>query len=178
MLSRTIARIVVLTALAAPVAHAQSIRKSEAPPSTTTVLLVRHTEKESQPADDPGLTAAGLDRAQRLLRALRDAGVEAIMTTNLQRTKLTAQPIADALGITPTVVRAGGADHPQRVVQTLRERHTGRTVLVVGHSNTIPEIVRELGAPHPGAIADSTHDNLFVVIVGPSGKARLVRAKY
>lgn len=178
MLSRTLAHVVVFAATIATVSDAQAVRKSEAETSSTTVLLVRHTEKESQPADDPALTAVGRQRAQRLAHALRDAGLDAIMTTHLQRSTLTAQPIADQLGITPTIVRAGGADHPQRVVQTLRERYAGRTVLVVGHSNTIPEIVRALGAPHPGAIADSTHDDLFVVTLDPTGRARLVRAKY
>jgi broad specificity phosphatase PhoE len=162
------------TALRAQVAVAKETPRAAA----TTVLLVRHAEKAAQPADDPPLTADGEARAQALVQVARDAGVTAIVTTQFQRTRLTGAPLAQALGITAEVMNARGADHPREVARTILERHAGETVLVVGHSNTIPEIVAALGAPHPGVIADSTHDNLFIVTVPAEGKARLVRARY
>jgi broad specificity phosphatase PhoE len=162
------------TPLRAQVAVAKDARRATA----TTVLLVRHAEKAAEPAADPPLTPDGEARAQALVTVARDAGVTAIVTTQFQRTRLTAAPLAQALGITAEVVNARGTDHPREVARLVLERHAGETVLVVGHSNTIPDIVAALGAPHPGVIADSTHDNLFIVTVPAEGKARLVRARY
>src|SRR5438105_14696907 len=63
---------------------------------TTTVLIVRHAEKAAEPADDPPLTAAGDARARELWVAIKDAGVTAVITTQLLRTRATAQPTVDA----------------------------------------------------------------------------------
>src|SRR5579864_8198921 len=71
------------------------------------LILVRHADKAAQPVDDPPLTAAGTKRAQDLAEALRSAGVAAIITTQLRRTRDTAQPLATALGIVPEVVKVG-----------------------------------------------------------------------
>ncbi|HYD51952.1 MAG TPA: phosphoglycerate mutase family protein [Gemmatimonadaceae bacterium] len=146
--------------------------------ATTTVILVRHAERAGEPAADPGITPAGEARARSLVQVVKDAGVGAIVTTQFQRTKLTAQPAAEALGITPEVVAASGQDHPQAVARYIKEKHAGKTVLVVGHSNTINAIALALGAPHPGVIEDSVYDNLFVVTFGMDGKGRLVKARY
>jgi broad specificity phosphatase PhoE len=146
-------------------------------PATTTVILVRHAEKASMPAADPPLTSAGEARARALLAAVRDAGVSAIITTQFARTKSTAAPAAAALGISPEVVMAGGATHVQDVAAAVR-RHAGQTVLVVGHSNTIPAIIAALGAPQPPPICDEEYDNLYIVTIPPAGQAKLIEAKY
>src|SRR5207248_3230286 len=85
--------------------------------AATTVILVRHAEKAAVPADDPGLTDAGQARAQALMAIARDAGVDAIITTQFKRTKETARPAAEALHVTPDVVTAGGgtAQHAQEI---------------------------------------------------------------
>src|SRR3954463_6196955 len=95
----------------ATVAHAQQARGA-----TTTVILVRHAEKAAEPAADPPLTSAGEARARALLEAVRDAGVTAIITTDLLRTKATAQPAAAVFGITPEIVPARAPNHVQDVV--------------------------------------------------------------
>jgi broad specificity phosphatase PhoE len=143
----------------------------------TTVIVVRHAEKAATPADDPPLTAAGEARARDLLAAIRDAGVSAIITTQFARTKGTAQPTAAALGITPQIVATGPATHVQDVANAVR-RHAGETVLVVGHSNTVPAIVAALGAKQPAAICDAEYDNLFVVTIAPNGRASVIKTKY
>ena len=146
-------------------------------PATTTVILARHAEKASTPAADPPLTPAGAARARALLAAVRDAGVSAIITTQFVRTKSTAAPTAAALGITPEVVTASGATHAQDVAAAIR-KHAGQTVLVVGHSNTVPAIIAALGAPEPPPICDEAYDNLYIVTIPPSGPAKLIEAKY
>src|SRR5689334_10443335 len=90
--------VVVLAALAT------SASAAFAQPST--IILVRHAEKAATPANDPGLTPAGEQRARDLMVALADAHVSAIITTQLQRTQLTAKPLADSLRVTPTIVTA------------------------------------------------------------------------
>src|SRR5690242_2248439 len=76
--------------------------KLSAQPSA--IILVRHAEKAATPASDPGLTPVGLQRAADLAAALGDAHVNAIVTTQLERAKATAKPLADAAKIVPTIV--------------------------------------------------------------------------
>lgn len=148
----------------------------DAAPATTTVILVRHAEKAAEPAGDPPLTSAGQARARALLDAVRHAGVTAVITTQFERTRATAAPTAKALGITPEVVTASGRTHAQDVADAIR-KHSGQTVLVVGHSNTVPEIIHALGADVP-PICDATYDNLYVVVLPPTGGANVIMAKY
>lgn len=150
---------------------------AQAPAPATTVILVRHAEKSSTPSADPPLTEQGEARARDLLAALRNSGVSVIITTQFLRTKSTAEPVAAALGITPEVVAASGATHVQAVAAAIR-KHAGQTVLVVGHSNTIPAIIAALGAPEPPPICDEEYDDLYVATVPPAGPARLILAKY
>ena len=145
-------------------------------PGTTTVILVRHAEKTSAPVADPPLTSAGEARARALLDAVRGAGVTALITTQYERTRATAAPAAAALGINPEVVTASGRTHAQDVAAAIR-KHAGQTVLVVGHSNTVPDIIHALGADVP-PICDEEYDNLYVVELPPTGAARVIRARY
>lgn len=144
----------------------------------TVVLLVRHAEKAAQPADDPPLSPEGQRRADALVAIARDAGVGAIVTTQFLRTKGTAEPTAKALSITPEVIAAQGAAHAQSVADAIRQRFTGRTVLVVGHSNTVPAIAESLGAPRPAALCDSDYDHLYVVILSQGSQARVIKSRY
>ena len=147
-------------------------------PAPTTVILVRHAEKAATPTDDPALTEEGLARAQALMTIAREAGVTAIITTQFARTRDTARPAAEALKITPEVIRAtAGPQHAQDVAHAALA-HAGGVVLVVGHSNTIPAIVAALGAPQPPPICDSSYDDLYVVTVLPGGAARVIHARY
>ena len=99
--------------------------------------------------------------------------------TQFQRTRGTAEPLATRLGLAPTVVATGGtaAEHAQRVADAVRETRVDGTVLVVGHSNTVPLIIRALGGPDVGAIADDEYANLFVVRLSPGGVS-LIRSRY
>jgi broad specificity phosphatase PhoE len=146
----------------------------------TTVILVRHAEKADAPATDPPLTEVGQARAKRLADALKNAGVSAIYVTDFKRTQETAAPIAAALSVpTNTAVTAGGAgQYAASLAQRIQKDHKGKTVLVVGHSNTTPEVIKALGGPALPVIPDSDYDNLFVVVIGADGKASLIRAKY
>ena len=157
-------------------AAASTVVAQEATSPTTTVILVRHAEKAAAPAADPPLSPAGETRARALLDAVRDAGVGAIITTQFERTRATAAPTARALSITAEVVTANGRTHAQDVAAAIR-KHAGQTVLVVGHSNTIPEIIGALGATVP-PMCDAEYDNLYVVVLPPTGPTKLIRTKF
>ena len=148
------------------------------PAADTVVLLVRHAEKAA-PSGDVPLSAAGEVRAKALVDVARDAQVTAILTTQFQRTRQTAAPTAEALGVAPVVVAASAntADHVAAVVRAIRE-HAGQTVLVVGHSNTVPAIATALGAPRLADLCDSVYDALLIVTIASDGAARLIRAQY
>ncbi len=143
-----------------------------------TVVLVRHAEKAAEPKRDPPLTEAGAQRAQQLVDAVGALRVTAVITTDFERTRATAAPLAAKLGLTPERVDVGGSDHAWQVAETLRARHRGGTVLVVGHSNTVTEIVAALGAPKPPPICDGEFDRLFVVHVPATGAATVDERRY
>lgn len=161
----------------------------------TTVIVVRHAEKEAEvtpglpacaagppPSDqDVSLTPAGAARAQHLLDALEGAGVGAVYVTQYRRTCETARRVFENLGIVPTVFPVGekrerfGADLAAEILGNQR----GGFVLVVSHSDTVPMIVEALGAGTVPPIAESDYDNLFIVTVpGLFGTPRLIEATY
>ena len=170
---------------AGPRAAAPSVAIAPAPaaPAAATeprlVVLVRHAEKGDTPPDDPPLTEAGRARAQALVAALKDAGVTAIVTSDARRTRETARPLAEALGIAPVAVAAGAAGLEAHIAAVAAEvrRHRGEVVLVVGHSDTIPAIIRALGGDRLPRIRGVEFDDLFVLLPGADG-GRLVRSRY
>ncbi len=142
-----------------------------------TAVIVRHAERADTPADNPGLTPAGQARANALVDVARKADVTAIVTTQLLRTRSTAEPTAKALGITPEVVSSSEPGHVAKVAAAVRA-HKGKTVLVVGHSNTIPAIVEALGARDSVAICEMEYDKVFVVKVTADTAASVTRSTY
>jgi broad specificity phosphatase PhoE len=146
-----------------------------------TVVLIRHAEKASSPAADPPLLPAGDIRAQELVNVLGEAGVDAIFTTQLSRTQLTAEYLRAQLGLTLTVVNydeTAPQIYVDDIVNRLRSGHWGEVVLVVSHSPTVPMIAQQLGAPATGAIGDA-FDKLFIISVPRFfGSATIVRGRY
>jgi broad specificity phosphatase PhoE len=132
------------------------------------VFLVRHAERADAKqgtapamASDPDLSETGRARADALAAMLKDAKIAAIVSTEYKRTQQTAAPLAKALGLTVTTIKGSNS---ASVVKTVRS--TAGNVLIVGHSNTIPDIVKALGAPPPDAIGDDEYDNLYVLTAG------------
>lgn len=143
------------------------------------VVLVRHGEKQPTPADDPSLSEAGVRRAAALDSALRDLTPGAIVVSSRKRTAETAAVVARRSGIAPTVIslEGGGAAHIRNVVDAVR-RATG-TVLVVGHSNTVPAIVTALGGPRLPDLCDASYATMFLLTPAREERpAQLVRAHF
>ena len=137
----------------------------------STIFVVRHAEKAQGAGDDPDLSEAGRARAESLATLLKDAAISAIYSSEVKRTQQTASPLAKALQLEPTIIPA--KDRPALIAKLLG---ASGNVLVVGHSNTIPEIIKALGVTDPVAIADNDYDNLFVVV--PGEKPRLIHLHY
>lgn len=152
-----------------------------APAQTPTVVfVVRHAERAAEPGSDPGLSVAGDARARALAAALADAGVDAVIATQYRRTQLTAAPMARAAGVTPLILRTEPdvAAYARAVAEAIRGRYAGRTVLVVGHSNTVSAIIAALGGPSVLSPCDNEFANLWTLVLPPTGPVRLVRARY
>ena len=137
------------------------------------VFIVRHAEKVNE-SEDPLLSAAGRTRAKALARRLGSAGVKAVYVTEFKRTRLTAAPLARALGLTPIVIPAPAS---QELVDRIRTDNPSDVVLVVGHSNSVPKILALLGDTGPIDIGDE-YDNLFVVVPRAGGPPTVLRLKY
>ncbi len=142
----------------------------------TTIFLVRHAEKAGEPTDrDPELSEAGRERAAALARVLGDAHISAIYSTPYIRTEKTAAPLAEKLGLEVTITpitRTFVAD----LVVTLQSQHAGETVLVVGHSHTVPQTITALGVPLEN-LEEHEYDWLFVVTL-VDGRASLTKLRY
>jgi broad specificity phosphatase PhoE len=165
--------LVALFALAPVAARA---RAQSATPGSTTIILVRHAEKAAEPSADPPLTAIGVVRAETLADLVKDAGVRAIVSTQFVRTRTTAAPVAARLGLEVETLDARLT--ARATADSLLAKHRGQTVLVVGHSNTVPAIIEALGAPRPAEICDAGYDNAFIVTVPASGPASVVRLHF
>jgi broad specificity phosphatase PhoE len=140
------------------------------------IFLVRHAERADAGMAagsnaDPDLSEAGRARAESLAAMLKDARVAHIFVTELKRTGQTAAPLAKRLGIEPTVV--AGKDIPGLIE---RVKGASGNVLVVGHSNTVPAILKALGVNEAVTIGDAEHDNVFVVT--RSSRPSLLRLRY
>lgn len=164
---RTLLRYAFLAALVAAPAAAQD---------STVVVLVRHAEKAAVEGNDPPLSEAGQARAAALVQALDGMRFDAVIATERQRTQLTAGPLAQLNGLTPEIVGLGPA-HVDSVAAAVR-RHAGHTVLVVGHSNTVPRIVHALGGPELRDLCEPEFSHLYVLVMKDGAAPRLQERTY
>jgi broad specificity phosphatase PhoE len=132
------------------------------------IYLVRHGEKAAE-GKDPELTPQGRQRAQNIATMLAKTQVAHVFSTDTRRTRQTAEPLAQQSGLQVQLYNPGA---PQALVA--RVKTLSGAVLVVGHSNTLPELVRLFGG-QPGAdIADNEFDRLYQLIPGAGGSVTTV----
>lgn len=164
--SLTLATTTALLCLAAGAAEAQSL-----------VLIVRHAERADggaragamMAANDPPLSEAGTARAAKLADMLADAGIDAIFSTEFQRTQDTVKPLAERTGLTVTTVVA---KDQAGLIARLKASKPDDVVLVAGHSNTVPAIIAALGGPKV-TIGEADYGDLFVLVPATGTLARI-----
>jgi len=148
--------------------------------ATTTVIFVRHAEKTAEPADDPLLSLAGERRAAELARQLVDAdvvaGVDAVYATPYRRTVDTAKPVADELGLP---INSYDAADTEKIMEQIVRKHKGKIILVVGHSNTLPALIYNMGASKKvPVINENEYDNIYIVSIPWFGKTKTILLRY
>ncbi len=144
----------------------------------TQIVLVRHAEKASD-GENPPLTEPGVRRAAALARMLSEAGVDAIYTTDLVRSKQTARPLSKITGIAPVELstQTGATAHAHALAAILKSpKHHGEVVVCVEHSDTIPTILEDLGAE--GFDESVEYEHMFILLVGDSVPTQLLVLRY
>lgn len=148
--------------------------------ATTTIIFVRHAEKELSSGDDPALSPAGETRVAELTRQLIDAdviaGIDAVYSTPYKRTHQTVAPVADALNLPINSYDAGDTES---VLKDILKRHKGEIILVAGHSNTLPALIANLGASkRVPPIEEGEYDNIYIVSIPWFGKTKTIRLRF
>ena len=137
-----------------------------------TVIVVRHMEKLADAGDDPGLSPAGQRRAARVAELLAAAGVDAVFATQYRRTAETALPLAERLSLPLHVYDARDTE---ALVRDVNATYRDQTVVIVGHSNTVPEIVEALSGEEIGAISEDRYGDVYLVTRPKLGRASVTR---
>ena len=168
MKTRIIALALALLVITPAIAAAQSL-----------VIFVRHAERAdggaqaqtmtSTPAD-PLLSAAGEARAAKLAMMLADAGIKAIYASEFRRTQDTGKPLAAKLGL---AVQAVPGRDAAALVAKVKSEHPKDVVLVIGHSNTVPEAIKAFGGPAV-KMADDEYNAIYV-FAPATGALTLIR---
>jgi broad specificity phosphatase PhoE len=125
------------------------------------VFIVRHAEKATTGGKDPDLSIEGQKRADALAHILKDSQIASVFVTEFKRTQETAAPTARAAHVSPTVLPANDIGALAEKLRAL----TGNT-LVVGHGNTIPDLLKALGIATPVSIPEDDYTEIFAVLLG------------
>ncbi len=140
----------------------------------TTLIIVRHAEKISS-GDDPGLTSIGQDRADRLAEMLERHPIAAVYSTPYQRTRMTGAPTAKDNDLE---VMEYDPSNAEDFLKEVINKHRGETILITGHSNTVPAMVNLLTGSSLENFSDSDYGNLFVITGSELGSCSSVNLFY
>lgn len=152
---------------------------SPAMAADTMIIVVRHAEKATDDPKDPALSEQGQARANKLAVMLKDSHVSAVYATQYKRTGLTAFPTATQSGLSVQVrnaTRENAGTYAADLLKEIQKKHRGETVLIVGHSNTVPEIVRHLTGINVTPIGEDEFGRMYVITLGK--KPRLLSTGY
>ncbi|GLR11913.1 phosphoglycerate mutase [Chitinimonas prasina] len=131
-----------------------------------TLYLMRHAEKSAQGGSDPALSAQGEARAQALVEKFSQQAIAAVFSTDYQRTRATATPLAKARQLDVILYNP---DQPAQLLQRLAQDYCGKHVVIVGHSNTVPELIKLAGISQPVVIAETAFGDIYQLQRSPHG---------
>jgi broad specificity phosphatase PhoE len=145
----------------------------------TMIIVVRHAEKSTDDRKDPNLSQQGIARANKLATILKDSNLNAVYTTQYKRTQQTGLPAATQSGLQLEVRHANTENaktYTSDLLKEIQKKHRGKTILIIGHSNTVPEIVKHLSNVDVTPIGENEFDRLYLITLGK--KSRLVSVSY
>jgi 2,3-bisphosphoglycerate-dependent phosphoglycerate mutase len=129
----------------------------------TTLILIRHAEKEKDGSKDPVLSADGVRRAERLCHIFEKTQIDAVYSTDYNRTRQTVSPLAKIKNVPVDLYTVDPAsNYVDKILETMR----GKTVLICGHSNTIPSIVNKFrGEKEVEDFPDTEYNNILILVI-------------
>ncbi len=146
------------------------------------VIVLRHAEALKDGAQNPSLSENGKAQVEELIKTVENTGVAAVFTTQFNRTRETGQRVADHFKIPLIPVEINGqniAAYPKMLAERIRAEYAGKTVMVIGHSNTVPPIVEAFSGKMPPLIDDATElDAIYFVSSKKSGEGSVMKARY
>lgn len=148
------------------------------PAKKTIVYIVRHSEKVTTNADDdnPDLNGTGKQRAKDLATMLKNEKFDVIFSTKYKRTRQTAAPLAQQYGLP---IATYNAHDFKGMAGIIRSNYSGQVAMIIGHSNTVLELVKAFGAKPPiEKLTDDDYDLLFKITIGTNGKSKLTTVRY
>jgi broad specificity phosphatase PhoE len=141
----------------------------------TTFVLVRHAEKANDGTRDPGLTAEGEARAERLKELFKNADISAIYSTPYKRTRATVAPLSASTSIELSEYNPRGT----AFLTEIMKNHKGGTIIISGHSNTTPFVANALlGNDTFAQLDESEYSKIFVVTISEIGKGTVTMLNY
>jgi phosphohistidine phosphatase SixA len=156
----------------AAVVLAISLAASHTAYAFQSIYIVRHAEKKDA-SKDPELSEQGQARAANLAKILRDSDIGAIFTSEYLRTQKTAAPLADALKIKATALNDSA-----KLIKALKDDTSSKSALVVGHSNTVPDLLKAFGSDQKIEIGENEFDRLYILTPQKSGKPVINLIRY
>lgn len=160
-------RMVLWTGLLASSLWLSACASSAGTPGDYTLYLIRHAEKVADGSKDPDLTGAGRERANNIAARLQDKGIRVVWSSDYQRTLDTAAPLAERLGLK---VETYDPENQRKLLAQLKKRHLN--AVIVGHSNTIPELAQMLCECVVEEMQETEYDRLMVIDIR-NGEAEL-----
>ena len=144
--------------------------------STTTIIVMRHAEKAATPIEDPPLSPAGEERANMLAyffgQGSAEFRVNGVIVSEFRRTQETVRPLANRLGVPVVVVPAADVE---RTAERARDDYRGGRALIVGHSNTVPQIVASLSGREVPQMGEDEYGIVYIVALPRFSRASVTR---
>ncbi|TRX62175.1 histidine phosphatase family protein [Fulvivirga sp. M361] len=141
----------------------------------TTVILLRHAEKDLESGSDPGLSEKGRQRAKELVRVLENVKIDAIYSTPFNRTKETVAPLAENQELDIEEYNPFKLEE----ITAMLMKSENKTFVFSGHSNTTPIFVNLLlGSQEYKQLNEADYDNLYIVTINKKGKSKVLELAY
>ncbi|AHM62654.1 phosphoglycerate mutase [Flammeovirgaceae bacterium 311] len=139
----------------------------------TTIIVIRHAEKADEAGNSyPGLSAAGLKRAQKIAELLSQEAITAVYATPYQRTKQTVMPLAAAQKI--SIQEYSPID--EKAFKAMLESNTGGKIVICAHSNTVPVLLTYFTRTQNfTTLAEQEYDKVFIISKSNSGASSTLK---